>query len=144
MASDDPVDIVTRFCATWKTGDTHALSAFFTDDATYQNMMDNPCHGREKIHQVLGSFYTFTPSIDFRIRSIAASGSTVLTERIDVCTTTQDVTVHLPIAGVFEIRDGRIAAWRDYYDTAQFRRMLAGPPRDPDQPDDAHLGVAAP
>jgi limonene-1,2-epoxide hydrolase len=128
MATEDPADIVTRFCATWKTGDTRALSAFFTDDATYQNMMDDPWHGSEKIRQVLESFYTFTPAIDFRILSIAASGSTVLTERIDVCTTTQDVTAHLPVAGVFEIRDGRIAAWRDYYDNAQFRRLLASPP----------------
>jgi limonene-1,2-epoxide hydrolase len=144
MASEDSVDVVTRFCATWKTGDTDALSAFLTDDATYQNMMDSPWCGRDKIHAVLKSFYTFTPSIDFRIRNIAASGGTVLTERVDVCTTTQDVTAYLPVAGVFEIREGRIAAWRDYYDNAQFRRMLQHPPRDPDQPDDPDLGVTAP
>lgn len=144
MASEDPVDVVTRFCATWKTGDTGALSAFFTDDATYHNMMDSPWCGRDKIHEVLDSFYTFTRSIDFRIRNIAASDSTVLTERVDVCTTTQDVTASLPIAGIFEIREGRIAAWRDYYDNAQFRRMLEHPLRDPDQPDDSDLGVTAP
>jgi len=142
MASDDPIDIVTRFCAAWKTGDTGALIDFFTDDATYQNMMDEPWHGKERIHQVFKSFYTFTRSIDFTIRSIAASGNTVLAERIDICTTTEDVTAHLPLVGVFEVRDGRIAAWRDYYDNAQFRRMLQHPPRDPGHPDDSDLGVA--
>ena len=141
MAREDPVDVLTRFCATWRTGDTEALIEFFTDDATYQNMMDEPWHGKERIHQVFKSFYTFTRSIDFTIRSIAGSDNTVLIERIDICTTTEDVTAHLPIAGVFELRDGHIAAWRDYYDNAQFRRMLKHPPRDPDNPGDSDLGV---
>jgi limonene-1,2-epoxide hydrolase len=141
MTDEDPVDVVKRFCATWKTGDPDALAAFFTDDATYQNMMDEPWHGQEKIRQVFRSFYTFTRSIDFTIRSLAATGDTVLTERTDICTTTEEVTAHLPVAGVFELRDGRIAAWRDYYDNAQFRRMLRHPPRDPDHPGDSDLGV---
>jgi limonene-1,2-epoxide hydrolase len=124
MTSEDPVDVVRRFCATWRTGDPDALIGFFTDDATYQNMMDDPLHGREQIHQAFTSFYQLARSIDFTIRSIAASGNTVLTERIDICTTNGDVTAYLPIAGVFELRDGRIAAWRDYYDVAQFRRLM--------------------
>lgn len=141
MTGGNPVDVLTRFCATWKTGDIGALTEFFTDDATYQNMMDDPWRGKEKINQVFKSFYTFTKSIDFTIQNIATTGNTVLIERIDICTTTEDVTAHLPIAGVFEVRDGRIAAWRDYYDNAQFRRMLQHPPRDPDNPDDSDLGV---
>jgi limonene-1,2-epoxide hydrolase len=127
MTSEDPVDVVRRFCATWRTGDTDALIEFFTDDATYQNMMDDPLHGRAQIHRAFTSFYTLARSIDFTIRAIAASGDTVLTERIDICTTTKGVTAQLPIAGVFELRDGRIAAWRDYYDSAQFRRLLQLP-----------------
>ena len=31
--------------------------------------------------------------------------------------------VELPIAGVFEIRDGKIAAWRDYFDMATWTRL---------------------
>jgi limonene-1,2-epoxide hydrolase len=124
MGSDDPVDVVTRFCAAWKAGDAGALAEFLTEDASYQNMMDEPCTGRERIREAFASFFRLTPVIDFTIRSIAGAGGIVLTERVDVCTTTEGVTAHLPIAGVFEVRDGRIAAWRDYYDTAQFRRLL--------------------
>jgi limonene-1,2-epoxide hydrolase len=124
MASQDPAEVVARFCATWKTGDPDALIAFFADEATYHNVMDEPWHGRDQIRAALASFFTVTPAIDFTLRGIAASGSTVLTERIDICTTAAGVTAHLPIAGVFELRDGLITAWRDYYDTAQFRRLL--------------------
>jgi hypothetical protein len=78
MATIDPVDVMTRFCGTWKSGDPDALIEIFDDDATYQNIMDD------------------------------------------------------------------IGAWHDYYDNAQFRRMLHHPPRDSDHPDDSDLGVAAP
>jgi limonene-1,2-epoxide hydrolase len=120
-AAMDPIDVLRRFCASWKTGDTDALIEFFTDDATYQNMMDDPWHGKERIHQVFKSFYTFTRSIDFTIRSIAASGNTVLVERIDICTTTENVTAHLPIAGVFAPR-------RPHRGLARLLRQRAVPP----------------
>jgi limonene-1,2-epoxide hydrolase len=30
--------------------------------------------------------------------------------------------------GIFELRDGKIAAWRDYWDLQQFERQLAAEP----------------
>jgi limonene-1,2-epoxide hydrolase len=144
VGSDEPIEILKRFCAAWEAGDPDALIAFFTEDATYQNMMDDPWHGKETIHEVFRSFFRVTPAINFTIRSIAANGDTVLIERIDICTTTDGVTGHLPLVGVFEVRDGRIAAWRDYYDNAQFRRMLQHPQRDPAKAGDSDLGVTPP
>jgi limonene-1,2-epoxide hydrolase len=35
--------------------------------------------------------------------------------------------VSVPCMGVFELRDGRIAAWRDYWDLGQFERQLPAP-----------------
>ena len=37
--------------------------------------------------------------------------------------------VDLPCTGVFTIRDGKIASWRDYFDRATFSRAMQG--RDP-------------
>lgn len=49
----------------------------------------------------------------------AASGDVVFTEREDVLWR-GDVEARLPICGVFEMRGGKIAGWRDYFDrTAQ-------------------------
>ena len=31
----------------------------------------------------------------------------------------------LPVMGTFEIRDGKICAWRDYFDMAQITKMLS-------------------
>ncbi|MET0473326.1 MAG: limonene-1,2-epoxide hydrolase family protein, partial [Mycobacterium sp.] len=33
--------------------------------------------------------------------------------------------IDLPVMGVFEVRDGRIAAWRDYFDLATVTAGLA-------------------
>jgi limonene-1,2-epoxide hydrolase len=31
----------------------------------------------------------------------------------------------LPVMGAFEIKDGKIAKWRDYFDLAQFQTQMA-------------------
>jgi limonene-1,2-epoxide hydrolase len=47
----------------------------------------------------------------------------VLTERVDVFTT-PTATIELPVMGTFEVVDGKIAAWRDYFDLNQFMSQL--------------------
>jgi limonene-1,2-epoxide hydrolase len=32
----------------------------------------------------------------------------------------------LPVMGTFEIRDGKISAWRDYFDLTQITKALSG------------------
>ena len=38
---------------------------------------------------------------------------------------TNGKTIALPVAGVFELRDGKIAAWRDYFDLQTFMTQSA-------------------
>lgn len=37
-----------------------------------------------------------------------------------------DPSVELPVMGAFELSDGKISAWRDYFDMAQFQAQMAG------------------
>jgi limonene-1,2-epoxide hydrolase len=62
--------------------------------------------------------------MEFRVRNIVGEGSVVLTERVDVFVM-PNVTVELPVMGTFEVRDGKIAAWRDYFDLNQYMTQLA-------------------
>jgi limonene-1,2-epoxide hydrolase len=58
----------------------------------------------------------------------------VLTERVDRFLL-NGRKVELPVMGAFEVGpDGKIRAWRDYFDMAQFTRQLADaePPPPPD------------
>ena len=63
--------------------------------------------------------------IEFRVHHIVADGDVVLTERTDVFVA-GDKTIELPVMGTFEVADGKIAAWRDYFDMNQFMSQLAG------------------
>ena len=57
------------------------------------------------------------------IFDIAESGDVVIAERLDR-TQAGDKAVDLPCTGVFEIRDGKIASWRDYFDLGTYARAM--------------------
>ncbi len=48
-----------------------------------------------------------------------------MNERIDVFTLNGNV-VELPVVGVFEITDGKITTWRDYFDMAPIQAAAGG------------------
>jgi limonene-1,2-epoxide hydrolase len=56
---------------------------------------------------------------------VATRDNLVFTERVDTFTVGGKV-APLPVMGIFEIRDGKISAWRDYFDMAQITTMLSG------------------
>jgi limonene-1,2-epoxide hydrolase len=119
----DPIDLVRRFCDTWPTGDVDALMAFFADDAVYHNIPMEPANGVDAIRATIQGFATGS-EIEFRILHIAAAGNVVLTERVDVFRIGEK-NVELPVSGTFEIADGRITAWRDYFDLQQLLSQMS-------------------
>ena len=119
---EKPIDLVSRFCAAWANDlGAEDLAAFFTDDAVYHNIPFEPVTGRENIANNIASFIRPGPPgierIEFRVINIAANGPVVLTERVDVFSMPSK-TISLPVMGTFEVTDGKIAAWRDYFDMA--------------------------
>jgi limonene-1,2-epoxide hydrolase len=55
------------------------------------------------------------------------SGSVVLTERIDRVGVGSGMPVApVPVMGRFEIRNEKITAWYDYFDSALVAKMLSG------------------
>ena len=64
-------------------------------------------------------------AVNWEIISIAENGNKVLTERLDEFDLPGGKHVSVPVMGTFEIRDGRIAAWRDYFDLATFTKQMA-------------------
>jgi limonene-1,2-epoxide hydrolase len=57
---------------------------------------------------------------------MAASGDTVLTERLDMIKTPPGEVVGVPVMGTFVVRDGKIARWTDYWDTSLPMKMMTG------------------
>ena len=118
----DPKQTVREFCAAWEAMDQERILAAFTDDAVYHNMPMTPAVGKDAIKALLGFILGPASSVRFDIKHIVADGDTVLTERIDTFQMGEK-TVALEVMGTFELRDGRIAAWRDYFDMASWTKQ---------------------
>ena len=123
MSEAENIDLVRRFCAAWKDLNVPAILAFFTEDAVYHNMPIQPIHGKDAIKGVIEQVLAPFDSADWTISQISASGNVVLTERIDRFIGA-DKTIELPVMGTFEIRDAKIAAWRDYFDLATWTGQM--------------------
>ena len=115
MAESDNIDLIRQFCAAWNDIDIPAILGFFADDAIYHNMPIQPIQGKDAIKGVIEQFTTPFEHCPWEIKHIAAAGNVVLTELVDRFVGTGKK-VELPVMGTFEIRDGKIAAWRDYFD----------------------------
>jgi len=119
----DSISIVREFCDSWAKGDLDVIMSFFADDAVYHNIPVDPVVGTDAIRATIAGFTTGVESVEFRTMHIAAADDVVLTERVDVFVFPNG-RVELPVSGTFELRNGKIAAWRDYFDMQQFMSQL--------------------
>ena len=119
-----PIDIVRDFCGLFGSGASiDEIVSRFTEDAVYHNIPIDPVVGHDAIRGMLGMFIAPGVTLEFRISHIVAEGDVVLTERVDVFDM-GETTIELPVMGIFEVRDGLIAAWRDYFDLNQYMSQL--------------------
>ena len=113
-------DFITAFKKAWPTGDPGPLGSFFEENATYHNIPLEPVTGRSAIVSTFAQFMSMGGEVDVDIIHMVAEGPIVMTERVDHFTRDDGRTISLPVMGVIEVRDGVIAAWRDYFDLGQF------------------------
>ncbi|GIX29587.1 MAG: limonene-1,2-epoxide hydrolase [Porticoccaceae bacterium] len=121
----DPDAIVRQFVASWSSLDLDRILSFFTDDALYLNVPMPPAHrGKKAIREAIAGFLEGVEAMEFVILHQAESPQgVVLNERLDRFRI-DGRWLELPVMGAFELRDGKIAAWRDYFDLEQFTGQL--------------------
>jgi limonene-1,2-epoxide hydrolase len=116
--------VVREFCAAASTRDPAVLRTYFSDDIVYHNIPMAPAEGIEATMAVIDMFVGMCQSMEFEVHHLASDGSTVLTERTDTFTI-NGKTAPLPVMGAFHVSDGKITAWRDYFDMAQVSAIFA-------------------
>jgi limonene-1,2-epoxide hydrolase len=99
----------------WGTLDWDRILDWFTEDASFQSMMREPTCGRDNIRELFTHAMQDVTAVKLHLRNLVATGNVVIAERVDEFEIAGR-TGRLPVVGVLEFRDGRIAAWRDYYD----------------------------
>jgi limonene-1,2-epoxide hydrolase len=115
---------VEALVAAFNRRDREGVAALLHDDIVCTGIPLEPARGKAATMELLAPFLA-AEAVDWQITAIAVNGATVFTERIDrFLFAGQDWTA-VRAAGVFEIADdGRIAAWRDYFDLAELQRAM--------------------
>ncbi|MFT5335101.1 MAG: limonene-1,2-epoxide hydrolase [Halioglobus sp.] len=115
--------IVMDFIDAWNRMDWDAVVAAFSEDVVYHNIPMEELRGKGVVAEFVTNGMDLK-SVDWEVLSIAENGNKVLTERIDNFYLSSGKTVSMPVMGTFEIVDGHITAWRDYFDLATFTTQM--------------------
>jgi limonene-1,2-epoxide hydrolase len=94
--------------------DLEAAEAPLDDNLVYENVGLPTIHGRARAIKLFRRMEG-RAGFEVKIHRIAADGSAVLTERTDALIF-GPLRLQFWICGVFEVHDGRITLWRDYFD----------------------------
>ncbi|MDX1567810.1 MAG: SgcJ/EcaC family oxidoreductase [Longimicrobiales bacterium] len=115
--------VVLEFFEAWERLDPEELAGYFTEDGVYHNIPTQPVQGRQNIESLIRGFIADWTETHWEVRTLMSDGNVVVAERIDHVTA-GDASLDLPVVGVFEMEDGRIAEWRDYFDLATYQQGL--------------------
>lgn len=112
--------VVRDFLAAWPRRNIEELMSFFAPDAVYHNVPVAPLRGAPAIRAAFEGFLIAMPEICLDVVSLAGRGDVVHTERIDRFQLPSGERFDLPVAGIFELRAGKIVRFSDYFDLASF------------------------
>jgi limonene-1,2-epoxide hydrolase len=123
LEDSENVALIRRFIEACVRADPDEFASYFTGDAVWWNSPWQPVAGRAAIRETLRRGASRMKALPWEIRHVVADGDIVMTERVDRFQV-GDRPVSVPCMGIFELRDGKIAAWRDYWDLKQFEAQL--------------------
>lgn len=116
------LELVRHFCEQWPwltRGDFHEILA---DDCVYLNMpMPHlRCVGPDQAYDLISAF-SAPWTIEMKVLHICGGDNVVLTERVErfESKTGNGVVVNLHTMGAFELKNGKIIHWRDYFDSRE-------------------------
>ncbi len=125
--ASENIAVVESFLAALEAQDTERALELLADDVLYQNVPFPPDRGKPAVARTLRAFAKFATGFEVRMHHIAERDGVVLTERTDVITGPL-LYLDIWVCGTFEVRDGKITLWRDYFDLGQLGLRLATSP----------------
>lgn len=121
-AGVDNAHTVEVFLAALQDQDIDAAGEVLDEALVYQNVGFPTIRGRAraiKLFRAMDGRATF----EVKTHRIAVNGATVLTERTDALVF-GPVRLQFWVCGVFEVHNGRITLWRDYFDMFDFGKAI--------------------
>ena len=122
----DPAEVVDRMIAACNRRDIEGALACFHPNIFYHNIPLEPVSGIEGVRAVLQPFMDISKAVNWVVHKSLSNGvDLVMNARTDNFLFPRGW-AGLPVMGVFEVRDGSIIAWRDYFDSVAGRALLDG------------------
>lgn len=118
-------DVVDAFIAALERRDVDAALQSVADDVVYDNVPLGPVTGRTAAREVLAAAVGRAEQVEWKVRHQVVDGDVVMNERLDRFLV-GGRWIEVPVAGLFVLRAGRIAVWRDYFDLQTYRRQTSG------------------
>lgn len=116
MADSAPTAVVERFIDHLRTvTDNDAAVGLLAEEVVYENSWMPTARGRERVRKLFQALIRIGTEVEMHVHAISADGPTVLTERTDVLQWGR-LRVQFWICGRFDVHDGQIVLWREYYD----------------------------
>jgi limonene-1,2-epoxide hydrolase len=122
--SEAPKEVVAAFIAAIERRDVDAAIELLADDCEYDNVPMGKVHGPGVVRSIIEPLLAECLEVEWPVIREAVAGSVVFNERIDRFRRT-DGWIELPVTGVWEVHDGRITLWRDYFDETTYREQVA-------------------
>lgn len=118
-----PADTVAAFIAAVEANDLDRALALVSDDVEYDNVPLGKVHGRHAMRDTLAPLLDSATTVEWVVHRQASEGDLVFNERLDRFQLPTGW-IEVAVNGVWEVHDGAITLWRDYFDEASFRRQL--------------------
>lgn len=119
----DARELVRELFAAFTAKDADKIASLFTDDGVYHNIPMERVEGPEAIRALVAGWLGQMAAMNFRFEHLVVQGDLVMMERYDQLPGPDGAIRELPVMGVIELRDGRIAAWREYFDLGQMTAL---------------------
>ena len=128
MAEDPRIAVVNQMIHAWNVRDWKQVGELFAEDGVLHSMMIEPVTGRAQIAARIEALGAGIESITLHIHNIGVVGNVVVIERTDEFVYNGH---HgkVPVVGILEIENGKVKAWREYYDRAQLLGEMGVAPR---------------
>jgi len=111
------VQAVMKMLDKWHSLDLEGAVNMFTEDGVFHSMMSEPVKGRDTLKVFLGKLFGGMSELTLDVRTEGVSGNTVILERFDTWVF-NGKPGEIPVVGVYDVENGLIKEWREYYDRA--------------------------
>jgi limonene-1,2-epoxide hydrolase len=120
--SEQNAVIVENFLTALQAQDFDTIDTLLADDLVYQNVGLPTIRGGVRVRKMLRGMEG-RMRFEAKFHRNVADGGTVLNERTDAMIF-GPLRLQFWICGVFEVKDGRITLWRDYFDFYDFGKAI--------------------